>query len=165
MAILKLETKGFDEMIRKLEALGGNVEAVVEKSLEQASEQISNDTKNALSSAHLPARGKYSSGDTEKSIVSDHRVYWEGTTAWVPVGFDFSKPGAGGFLISGTPKYDPDPALNKIYRGTRYMKGIQQKMRLCRCRHRLSVQPLHQADLRLFRGARPRLPALPHPGG
>lgn len=125
---LRLDTSGFEEMIRKLDRLGGDVRGAVEKSLSDASEKISNDTINALGAAHLPAAGKYSDGDTKDSVITDNRVRWDGTVAWVPVGFDFTKPGAGGFLISGTPRMSPDPMLNRIYKGKAYMRGIQVEM-------------------------------------
>lgn len=125
---LRLDTSGFEETIRKLDRLGGDVRGAVEKSLSDASEKISNDTINALGAAHLPAAGKYSDGDTKDSVITDNRVRWDGTVAWVPVGFDFTKPGAGGFLISGTPRMSPDPMLNRIYKGKSYMRGIQVEM-------------------------------------
>ena len=125
---LKLDLSGFEDMIRKLESLGGNVEEVVSEALQAASEKISRDTEAALDSSNLPASGRYSDGQTKQSIVQDSRVRWEGLIAWVPVGFDFSKQGAGGFLISGTPRYRPDEQLSKIYKQKRYMNQIQKEM-------------------------------------
>lgn len=125
---LRLDTSGFDEMIRKLESIGGDVRGAVEKSLADASERISNDTLNALSAAHLPAHGTYSTGDTKDSVITDNRVWWDGTVAWVPVGFDFNEKGAGGFLISGTPRMSPDARLHQMYKGKAYMKGVQTQM-------------------------------------
>ena len=122
---LRLDTSGFEAMLRKLDSLGGDVKKATEDALKQASETISEDTVDALSDANLPARGKYSHGATKESIIQDHRVTWEGLVGWVPVGFDFSKAGAGGFLISGTPKMRPDQALRKMYKQKRYMLQIQ----------------------------------------
>ena len=44
------------------------------------------------------------------------------------VGFDYSKKGAGGFLISGTPRMRPDTELQRIYRRKKYMRDIQNDM-------------------------------------
>lgn len=125
---LKLDLSGFNEMIAKLESLGQDVKPVVEQALQQASEKISADTESALAYANLPARGKFSSGDTAGSVVRDSTVQWDGNVAWVPVGFDFGVPGAGGFLIKGTPKMSPDKELAKIYRQKSYMKKLQDEM-------------------------------------
>lgn len=125
---LKLDTSGFEEMLRKLDSLGGNVQKAVEDALIQSAETIQEDTIAALDAANLPAGGSYSIGTTKESIVSDSQIAWEGMIASVPVGFDFSKPGAGGFLITGTPRMQPDRALNKMYKQKRYMKQIQNDM-------------------------------------
>ena len=44
------------------------------------------------------------------------------------IGFDFEKPGAGGYLITGTPRMKPDAALSKMYKQKAYMKKIQDDM-------------------------------------
>lgn len=125
---LKLDTSGFEEMLRKLDSLGGNVKKAVEDALIQSAETIQEDTIAAIEAANLPASGKYSTGTTKESIVSDSQIEWEGMIASVPVGFDFSEPGAGGFLITGTPRMQPDRALNRMYKQKRYMKQIQNDM-------------------------------------
>lgn len=122
---LKLDTSGFESVLRKIDSMGGNVKKAVENALEQASETIKDDTEEAMAMANLPARGKYSRGTTKQSIIRDNHVRWEGMTGWVPVGFDFSEPGAGGFLITGTPRMQPNKELNKMYKQKRYMNQIQ----------------------------------------
>lgn len=126
--LMQLDTSGFEELIAKIDALEGNVKAAVEDALGQSAETIREDTMDALSPAYLPAHGEYSHGQTKGAVVSDMSVHWEGLTAYVPVGFDFGRPGAGGYLISGTPRMRPDPELNKMYRQKSYMKQIQQDM-------------------------------------
>ena len=122
---LRLDTSGFTEMLRKLDSLGGDVKKAVADSLTQAAKTISKDTEEAISDKNLPAQGRYSQSDTKESIIQDAHVQWEGLVGWVPVGFDFSKPGAGGFLITGTPRMRPDYALNKMYKQRKYMRQIQ----------------------------------------
>lgn len=124
--IMQLDTSGFERLLEKIDALDGNIQKAVSDALGQAAETIKEDTADALSAGNLPAGGKYSLGDTKGSIVSDTSPKWEGMTAWVPVGFDFSRPGAGGFLISGTPRMAPDYQLQKMYKQKKYMKQIQQ---------------------------------------
>ena len=125
---LRLDTQGFERLLTELEGLGGDVNRAVESAMKPAAEKIKKDTKEALSASNLPARGKYSSGDTLKTVIEDTSIQWEGQTAWVAVGFDFSKPGAGGFLITGTPRMKPDPELNTIYKKKKYMADIQKDM-------------------------------------
>ena len=125
---LKLDTSGFDGLIKRLDELGGNVHKAVTDALEQAGETIKEDTLEAIQLPNLPAQGIYSRGDTKESVITDTHVRWEGFTAWIPVGFDFSKPGAGGYLITGTPRMRPVSRLNQMYKQKRYMKQIQDDM-------------------------------------
>ena len=125
---LKLDTRGFEEMLRKLDSLGGDVKKAVDEALINASHKIAQDTEAAIVAANLPASGRYSTGDTKESIIRDSQVRWEGQVGWIPVGFDFSKPGAGGYLITGTPRMRPDVALNRMYKQKRYMSLIQNEM-------------------------------------
>lgn len=124
-ATLNFDTSPFEELITKLDGLGGDVKSVVTDALEQAAETIEWDTKDAMQATNLPAKGEYSTGDTEKTIVSNSQIEWSGTMASINVGFDYGKNGAGGLLITGTPKMQPNRALNKIYTSKKYMKDIQ----------------------------------------
>lgn len=125
---LRLDTSGFTEMLKKLDALGGDVKITVDEALKKAGDKIERDTEAAIAPANLPARGKYSHGDTKESIIHDAQVHWEGQVGWIPVGFDFSKPGAGGYLITGTPKMRPDLTLNRMYKQKKYIREIQEMM-------------------------------------
>ena len=124
---LNLELSGFNELVTKLEGMNGNVHKVVTDALMQAAETIEEDTHDAVKKSNLPAKGKYSTGDTEKAIAKPS-VTWSGTVAEVGVGFDYSKNGAGGFLITGTPRMQPERELQKMYKQKKYMKAIQQDM-------------------------------------
>ena len=125
---LKLELSGFKELLTKLDKLSGDVPGTVEDALIQAADAIADDTLAALADANLPAGGKFSGGDTKAAVVTNPRVEWSGTTASVGVGFDYDKPGAGGLLITGTPKMKPDYALQKMYKKKGYMQKIQNNM-------------------------------------
>lgn len=126
---LRLDTKGFEEMLRKLDSLGGDTREAVDRMLTTASKRIAEDTEKAMDAPNLPAKGKYSTGTTKEAIMRDAQVRWQGLTAFVPAGFDFSKPGAGGYLITGTPKMKPDIMLNKMYKQKKYMKQIQEELK------------------------------------
>lgn len=125
---LKLDISGFNELAKRYEALGGDVKAITQKALERAGAKIEKDTIDAVQKKNLPQKGKYSQGNTERSIVRNSRVTWSGTQAEINVGFDYSKPGAGGFLITGTPKMQPDRELHKMYKQKAYMRSVQNEM-------------------------------------
>lgn len=126
---IKLEMSGFEELLTELDKLDGDLKEVVTDALEQAAETIEWDTKDAMKKAHLPASGKYSKGVTEKSIVSNAKVDWQGTMAEINAGFDFHKDGVGGILIVGTPRMKPNRQLQKIYKQKRYMSQIVSDMK------------------------------------
>lgn len=127
--VLKLDTKGFDEYAEKLERLDADLKSIFTDALQQAAETITEDTVEAMSSGNLPAGGKYSTGETKKSIVQNPKVTWSGTVGEVGVGFDFEKPGAGGYLITGTPRMKPNRELNRIYKSKKYMTNIKKDMK------------------------------------
>lgn len=125
---LKLDTSGFEELINRYKKLGGDTKQIVEKALDKVGDEITQDTQTAVSKKNLPQKGKYSKGNTEKSIVKNPRTTWSGEIASIQVGFDYSKPGAGGFLITGTPRMQPDRELHKMYKQKAYMRHIQEDM-------------------------------------
>lgn len=128
---MKLEiTDYMERMIRELDNMGAEVQPIVEKVMTQTAQRIQTDTVKAIADANLPRGGKYrrEPSKTEASIVRDLQVRWEGLSAWIPIGFDFSVPGAGGYLITGTPKMAPDRELERMYKQKRYMTQIQKDM-------------------------------------
>jgi hypothetical protein len=76
----------------------------------------------------LPASGIYSQGDTKESVIVDPKTRWEGNLGEIPPGFDKTRKGAGGFLITGTPKMKPDYALEKIYGTRRYENQLKKQI-------------------------------------
>lgn len=126
--LAKLDMSGMTELLTEIDALGGSAKRAAELALKKAAVSVQNDTIVAVQKSNLPAGGHYSTGDTQRSIIHFPKVEWEGETAWVPIGFDFAKPGAGGFLIKGTPRMKPDAALKKMYQGKKYMNAVQKLM-------------------------------------
>lgn len=124
---LRLDISGFEELLVKLDSLNGDVKKAVTDALQEASETIKRDTEEALADRYLPAKGTYSSGRT-KTTVAEPDIQWSGSTAVAPVGFDYGLKGAGGFLISGTPRMQPNRKLEQIYARKKYMKKLQEQM-------------------------------------
>ena len=112
---ISIDFKAFSDYAERIDTLGGSLKEVFTKALEKAAETIQEDTLVALDKGNLPAGGKYSRGDTADSVIDDLDVTWSGSLGEISVGFDKTKPGAGGWLITGTPRMAPDKALNQIY--------------------------------------------------
>lgn len=137
---MRLEYKGFNELVTKYQGLGGDVKKLVTKELERVGRKIGEDTEEAISDANLPAHGAFHSKarNTEKSVVKNPKATNLGSyIISVGVGFDFeAKGGAGGYLIKGyyqryhgTPrvmKYDE--RLHDMYVGRKYMREIEEMM-------------------------------------
>ena len=121
-----LNNNPFAKYAEEIDRLNGDLKKIITDALEQAGETIESDTRDAVDKSNLPAQGKYSKGKTAESIISNPSVKWMGSVAELPVGFDKSKPGAGGFLITGTPRMRPDRALEAIYVQKRYVNNIQK---------------------------------------
>lgn len=124
---LRLDTSGFEALIEKLDEVEGNVKAAVTDALLQAAETVHDDTVDAMRDEFLPRHGEYSSGRTKTTVVPA-AVEWSGTVASASVGFDYGEKGAGGFLISGTPRMQPNRKLEQIYTRKKYMRQLQEDM-------------------------------------
>lgn len=112
----------FTDFAERLEAVGKNVQEAFTTVMEGIAEDVQADTINATKAAYLPAKGKYSTGQTMSTIEEFPKAMWSGNLGTVAIGFDKSKIGAGGFLITGTPKMQPDYKLEDIYARKKYTK-------------------------------------------
>jgi hypothetical protein len=127
--MLHLDYSAIGIYIEQLQRLEASVEGIVGEAMEKAAEKVQADTEKAVESSKLPAKGIYSKGDTEKSIIKDPKASVSGRYVEVPLGFDKTKPGAGGYLITGTPKMQPDKALERIYGSKKYEKDMNNAIK------------------------------------
>lgn len=116
-----LDTSGMEGWIEALDKAGADVKEIADQALMETAEKIQADTLDAMQAGSLPAKGRYATGRTKNLVLSGVKVKWEGGKAAVNVGFDQTKPGAGIYLITGTPKMKPDRKLNQIFRQKKYM--------------------------------------------
>lgn len=121
---LSIDFSVFEEFAEKLDDLGADLKKIFTDVMEQEGETVAEDTKEAVKKAYLPAKGEFSRGDTESSIVMHPKVEWSGTLGEIGLGFDKTQRGAGGFLITGTPKMQPDHELEKIYSQKKYEREM-----------------------------------------
>ena len=128
-AKMGLHFEGWEETITKLNSLAGNsgTAKAVSEALIKSKEHVNKGIEKAVSSGSLPAKGKYSTGDTKSSINRDAEVTWQGQTASIKVGFDFKKSGPTSiFLMKGTPYMSPAKGLKSAIYGSKVQKEIAE---------------------------------------
>lgn len=130
--MLSIDFSAFDTYAEQLDKLGADLQHVIGDAMEQAAETVQDDVTEAMTAGNLPAGGRYSRGDTIAQIIRDPKVVWHGSYGEIGLGFDKTRPGAGGFLITGTPKMRPNYKLEDIFSRKKYlnkiMKQIQQEL-------------------------------------
>ncbi len=126
---LSIDFSAFSEYAEKLDELNADLKSVFSQAMEKAGKQVADDTVRAVGAANLPADGQYSTGETEDSIIKNPKTQWSGGVGEIHLGFDKSKPGAGGWLITGTPRMAPDYALEKIYGTKKYETQIKKQIK------------------------------------
>lgn len=127
--MLAIDFSNFEDYAEKLDKLGADLQKVIGDAMEQAAETVQDDVIDAMNKSNLPAGGKYSDGQTASSIIKDPKVVWHGSLGEIDLGFDKTKPGAGGFLITGTPKMRPNYALEDIFSRKKYLSKIMKQIR------------------------------------
>lgn len=138
-----LQTKGLDEYMAKLDKLGGSqaMKKGVEEALIESKKHVNPLIEQAMTK--LPAGGKYSTGDTKKSIDKELSVEWEGMTGVIKVGFDFSQSGPKSiYLMYGTPRMKPVSGLKNAIYGAKTQKELAT----------IQEEALQKAILRIMEG-------------
>lgn len=125
----RIDYRQFEELAEELQSLGADLQAVMNTALEDAGKDIQAKTVQAMANSNLPAKGKYSTGNTKAAINLDPKVKWSGTAGSIGFGFDHDKPNAGSWLITGTPKMNPDPALAAIYASAKYKSAVTKQIK------------------------------------
>ena len=121
---IDIDFSNFAYFAEEIDKLNGDLKKIFGDAMEQAAETVQDDTRDAVAAANLPAGGQFSQGETEDSIIQYPKVQWSGSVGEIGLGFDKTKPGAGGFLITGTPSMHPDYALEDIYARKKYTRQI-----------------------------------------
>ena len=115
-----LDFSQFEEFAEELDGLGADLQGIFTDIMEQTAETVQDDTAEAMDPKNLPAKGQYSRGLTAKAINRSPKVRWSGSYGDVGYGFDKSKPNAGSFLITGTPRMQPNYKLEDIFVRKKY---------------------------------------------
>lgn len=123
---ISIDFSVFSDYAEELDKLGADLKEIFTDVMEQEGETVAEDTKDAVQKGNLPAGGKYSQGDTERAIIAQPKVEWSGELGEMGLGFDKTLPGAGGFLITGTPKMQPVQELVDIYGRKSYERKMTE---------------------------------------
>ena len=122
-----LRVKGFNEYMAKLDEIGGNaaMKRGVESALKTSKQYVNPQINKAMSTGNLPAKGKYSTGETKESIDTNMNVEWDGFLARIKIGFDFNESGITSvMLMYGTPKMPPVKGLKSSIYGAKTKREI-----------------------------------------
>lgn len=119
-----LDFSQFEEFAEELDGLGADLQSIFTEIMEQTAETVDEDTAEAMDPKNLPAKGKYSRDKTVNTIVKNPKVRWSGTRGDVGYGFDKTKPNAGSFLITGTPRMQPNYKLEDIFVRKKYKNSM-----------------------------------------
>lgn len=127
---LSIDFSCFETYAEELEKLGADIPEIFSEVMEEAGKEVQEKTKEASANAYLPAGGKYRSSNSETLAAIDPspKPIVSGSVIEIGLGFDKSKPGAGGFLITGTPKMAPDYKLEDLYVRKRYKNKLVKEI-------------------------------------
>lgn len=125
---MAIEFEGFNEVIANINKLGGNAKKITNKGLKETHKIITEKAEKAIQKSNLPAKGKYSTGTTEKSLKKEANIEWNGTVGSVPVGFSISNGGLASILmIYGTPRYMKNQKMYNTFWSSKTHNEILEK--------------------------------------
>ena len=129
---MSLDFHDLEQMMKRYEKIGADIKPAAEKALKKSHAFVTRRLEEHTTDPFMPAKGKYSLGDTKKTIIKSDKVYWVGgTQGYVGVGFDVSKDITSIFLMYGTPKMDPNKEIYKDVFGKntrRMIREIQEEV-------------------------------------
>lgn len=119
-----LEFEGLEEMVTQFDKLGVDVIPIATKALEATHAYITPNIHEKMSKSNLPAKGKYSTGQSESQIIDDVNIEWTGFSGAVDVGFSLDEGITPIFLMYGTPKMNAVKGLKNVIYGSKTKEEI-----------------------------------------
>lgn len=106
-----------DILLQWIEKAEKDIREVTEKALKASKQLVTQRLDRDTVTPNFPHQGIYSDGTLKNSIDRNYTVEWEGMTAGINVGYDFSKSGMESiYLLKGTPNRSPSiKAAAKLY--------------------------------------------------
>jgi len=119
-----LEFDGLEEMIKQFSDLGADIIPVGTKALEASHDYITPLIHEKMSKSNLPAKGKYSKGQSESQIIDDKNVEWSGFNGTIDIGFSLDEGITPIFLMYGGNHSNPVKGLKSTIYGTKTKEEI-----------------------------------------
>lgn len=121
-----LDFHEIEAMLKRFEKAGADIKSPIENALIKSHKFVTKNLHEHMADQYLPAHGRYSKGDTEKSIVEDETVYWVGDKAYIGVGFDIAKEKTSIYLMYGTPRMQPNRKIYEDVWGRKTRRQIRE---------------------------------------
>lgn len=119
-----LEFEGFEEMLEQFSELGTDVKPIATKALEATHSYITPQLHEKVQASNLPAKGDYSTGQSESQIIDEANIEWQGSISSVDIGFSLDEGITPIFLIHGTPNMAAVKGLKNAIYGSKTKEEI-----------------------------------------
>ena len=130
MAKMELKFDGFDDLLKRFAAAEADIKPAAEAALKETFDIVTEKAAIAVENPNLPAHGKYSHGNTAKSLVREPVITWSGTKASVDAGFDIKHGGLPTiFIMYGTPSYMKNQQLYDVFYGDQTIGEIRTRQK------------------------------------
>lgn len=121
-----IQVEGIDILVRKLENLNGNVKKIADECLEKSHDIITPKADIAAKKQNLPAKGRYYTGRTLRSVKKDKTVEWRGYVGKEDVGYSIKRGGlAWIFMLYGTPRYMKNKKMYAAFYGAKTKREVR----------------------------------------
>lgn len=124
-----LQFKGWKELMAGIDKVAGEsgLKQATEDALKESKQYVDNKVDSVMVKGNMPARGRYWTGETKKSLNKDMTVDWQGFTAEIEIGFDLEKSGLVSiYLMYGTPRMSKVDVLYDAFYGKKTKAEIRK---------------------------------------
>lgn len=129
MPDIKIDTKEIELLKKRLQEANRGVKPAVDKALKASKQYVTNLLEKDTVKPNFPHQGTYSTGNLKNSIDRNYNVQWQGTKAYIKVGYDFNKSGLTSILmIRGAPRKKPEMAKAKKIKEDIYGARTKKKI-------------------------------------
>lgn len=124
-----LQFNGWKELMAGIDKVAGEsgLKQATEDALKASKQYVDNKVDSVMVKGNMPARGRYWTGETKKSLNKDMTVKWQGFTGEIEIGFDLEKSGLVSiYLMYGTPRMSKVDALYDAFYGKKTKAEIRK---------------------------------------
>lgn len=126
---ITVDFKVFEKYAEQLDKLGGDLKTTAEEILQDSHDMVTTNVEREMKKHNK-------SGETDRAILRNSKVVWQGNIGSIDIGFDIANGGLPSiFLMYGTPKHEPnhpgteeDQALYDAIYGSKIKRQIRQMM-------------------------------------